>query len=637
MKPSFFTVTVAPLTVLPLKKALFSYSSPKDLAPGTHVTIPFSGREITGIVLDATLSTYNEKPEWLKEITAIGARSPLTREQLLLAEAVSHITFTPLGKVLKHFTPKVAKERKPVQKSPNTVTLQTFSKSKEVAAVLTKLKDANRVFFPFTSSKGDTETLGYLAEQLQEISGGQVLILTPDIAAAVQLEKAWEAYFEKTHLASLYSTKTAGQYFAAWNAVQDGSARIIIATRSGCFAPFQKLSAIIQVDPNDEAYKQWDMSPRYHTDAVLPVLQNIWGAQLVQVGPTPPLAVLADNTPQLSPHTSSVQPEWINLKTERFQKNWSAFSAPLQTAIREALTKKQQVLLTTHQGGLESFSVCAECRTIFRCPSCHSALKLTASDQYHCKHCGFRSSLFPQCPSCKNIHFKSVGYGTEKIAREAAKIFPGATIAILDKKHLSDHRKIAALLAKPEPDIVIATASYLRFPPLSRLSLVAIIDADTLLSLPGFRKDEQFIELIERAKGLASPEGRLLVQTFHPESDIFQKITLADHHQILTQILEERQILRYPPFYRALALEPRPTKKDSKALLQATTKKVKALVNRLPEKKNILVQKASRKERGKEKQYTLIRDQPPLSHDLAELLTRESDHIFIDHDPLSIT
>ncbi len=639
MKHQFFTVTVAPLTVLPFRNALFSYQYTKSLAPGIIVTIPLSGRTIQGVVFSAAPSAPDtQAPDWLKSILSVEDRPPLTSEQLALAQAVSDMNFTPLGRVLKHFVPKVAQVRKKTE--PRTASYKAPAIPKNIQPVLAALKTEDTLFFPLSTEAHSLETLGALVYKLSTLKKDQLLFVVPDIAAAVRVEKAWETYFAPGRLVSLYHTKSAGQYYEAWNHIQTGVATVIIATRHGMFAPFQNLRTILQLDPHEESYKQWDMSPRYHAQFVLPALQAIWGAKLIQTAPLPSLFALAEKIPLLPlPHTA-VNPEWINLKIERWQKNWGVFAAPVQEAIRVALVEKQQVLLYVHQSGLSSFSVCTECRAIFRCPSCNSTLKLTSSDHYQCSHCHFKSSLFPQCPACKSIHFKTVGYGTDKVAKEVQKLFPGASVAITDKKHLEDHKKVARFLeksTKDEPDILVTTASFLRFPPLSRLVLIAIIDADTLLNLPGYRKDEQFVELIERAKSLVRPKGRILVQTYHPHSDIFQKIDAGEPLALLAQLLAERAELRYPPCYRALVLEVRPKRKDAEEALKSVSKKLKELVAKHPRKKELLVQSAARTERGKKKTYTLLRYQAPLPPEITDFLARQTELIFIDHDPLHIT
>ncbi len=633
-----YTYSVAPLTVLPLKKTQFSYKYDEKLLPGALVTVPFSGRTLQGIVISESSPKEIEKVTRLKSIISTEGTLPLTSRQLILAQEVSEMTFTPLGKVLKHFAPKKASVRKK-SGAPSAKNPLPFPHSQDVDSAITLLEKTETLFLPLSSHEKSLETLGALVQKL--IKGSkQILVLVPDINTAVRLESAWEPHFPFGRIASLYHTKTPGQYFEAWQKIQSNQANIIIATRHGQFAPFQDLGAIVQLDPNDEAYKQWDMSPRYHTHFTLPILQKLWGAKLIATGPLPTLAVLKDSLPMLPLPKFAVTPKWINLKIERWQKNWSAFSLPLQTAMKETLAEKKQIILYIHQSGLESFSVCTECRTIFRCPSCGNALKLSASDHYQCKRCSFRSSLFPACPACKNIHFKSVGYGTEKIGREAAKLFPGASAVIADKKHFGNHKKFFEFLSQAsskEPDIWVTTATFMRFPPLSRIGLVAIIDADTLLNLPGYRKDEQFIELIERSKGLLGEKGEIFVQTFHPESDIFQKIANEDSLSLLQRLLEERSLLRYPPFYRALIIEARPTKKDGGKLLILTTKKLKDFIARHPAKKSLLLQSATRIERGKPKSYTLLRYQPPLHPDITEFLTNHADTVFIDHDPLNLT
>lgn len=641
MKISLITVTVAPLTVLPFQKSLFTYRSPQKLLLGTLVTIPFSGRTLTGVILNC-IENSAEDAERLKEILAIENREPLTPEQIALAHEVSNLTYTPLGKVLKHFVPKLAKAR--ISNSTKNTSATVLSKKihPEISQILAALDASPSVSVTLGAHQKNLSDLAALLVHFQKKQSGQILVLVPDIASAVRIEKSWEGIFPEYSLVSLYHTKTAGQYYQAWSAISTGQPQIIIATRGGLFAPFKNLALLIQIDPNDEGYKQWDMSPRYHTNQVIPFLQNIWDLKYIEASVAPTLTSLVQRYPVFSLSQSEpVTPTWVNLKIERYQKNWGALSEPLKLSIRETLTAKKKVILYVHQSGLESFSVCKECRTIFRCPSCKNVLKLTRSDHYHCKHCGFTSALFPQCQNCKSIDFKSVGYGTEKVAKEVQKEFPGANVSIADKSHLGDHKKVATFLERSlgnEPDILVTTASFLRFPPLSEVALVAIIDADILLNLPGFRKDEQFVDLLERLKSILSPKGKLLVQSFHPESDLFQKIETLSNQDVLAGILAERKLLRYPPFYRALTLEERPKQKQKKELLQAASTELKTLLVKNPEiKKTVTLQQVNKKVRGQEKKYTLLRYLPPLPAIIHTFLTSKADTIIIDHDPLSFT
>lgn len=643
MAKKSFVIDVAPLTVLPFRKAVFSYYHTKQLEPGAIVVVPFSGQSLSGIVLKSRTTTIELQAE-LKNISSVEERPILTKQQIALAQAVSTMTFTPLGKVLKHFVPKKAKVRKILKQEGK---LQRFitteaddTRSKKM---LNTLQKCDSLFVSIPAHARGLMSLLALIKSVQRQHSGQILFLVPDISTAVRLEKSWMPYYKPDEIVSLYHTKTAGQYYEAWESIQTGHARIIIATRHGMFAPFQDLQAIMQLDPADESYKQWDMSPRYHAEHVIPSLQKIWQAKYVGVGVLPSLSLLKNEFPWIGKEKYEITPERINLKIERYQKNWGIFSVPLQSALKEALGEKQQVLLYVHQGGLESFSVCKECRTIFRCPNCKNALKLTLSDHYHCKFCNFKSNLFPACPNCKNIHFKSVGYGTEKVAKEVQKLLPGALVKIADKNNLGDHKKVDQFLentSKNEPDILIATSSYLRFPPLSCLTLVAIIDADILLNLPGFRKDEQFIELIEKAKSLLSaiPKGKLLVQSYHPESDLFHKIEHLEIQTLLETLLAERKTLRYPPEYRCFLLTARPKLKHGAEFLQKSTSELKVLLTKNSAlKKNTLVQSLERKERGKLQKYTLVRYLPPLQPLLSQFLEKRADTILIDHDPLHIT
>lgn len=626
---------VAPLATLPFKKPLFSYYHTKKLVPGTVVTIPFSGQTLIGVIMEVA---QERDLEDLKEILTIEERPPLTMEQRVFCLEVSRQTYTPLGRVLKHAVPKKTKARKKAK----VVTERKVSKLTENTTVKKILADAKGkpFFLTISSHKKNSFLLLALVQELLRKHQGQILFLVPDIATAIALEVTWKPTL-KDSLAALHHQKTPAEYFSAWETVSDNSAKVILATRGGLFAPFKALNTVIQLDPNDDAYKQWDMSPRYHATFLLPCLQNLYGCKVIQIGPQPTLASFLSETDQVTIIESVVKPQWINLKLERYKKNWHPLSLDVEQAIQKALHHKEQCLIFVHQSGLGSFSVCKECRTIFRCPSCKSALKLTQKETYRCRACGFQSNLFPSCPLCQSIEFKSIGYGTQKIANEIQKKFPKARVQIGDKDHLKTQKELEKFYSQTgnsEPDIFVTTGTYLRFPPLSRLSLIAIIDADSLLHFQGYKRDEQLLELINKMGSLLPSCGQFFIQSFVPESDLFRKIESQTTLSSLQQILEERQALRYPPITRSLIIEPNPKIKGAEKDFAQTLPALKKIVAGDPAlKKNVMVQGASRKVRGQNQKYLLVRYLPPMPEALDRFLCDNAGRLFIDHDPLSIT
>ncbi len=638
MSTKCFQLEVAPLTVLPFQKAVFSYLSHEPVSPGDLVRISFAGRTLSGAIMRVTpLEETTDDLKRLKYIGGVINPSAFTEHQIQLAQSISQDTFTSLGKVLKHMDPKCVTERvkktsengAPVIKPPRT--------TKEDAALVTSITalpaEEKRIFLTLPSTQAGLLSLVrvLLAHKKKD---SQTLVLVPDILLLEQVLSLLTtlAPKETSSVAVLHSHRSAGAYYSAWQNTQNGSAQIILATRHGIFAPFKNLATIFHIEPSDDAYKQWDMSPRYQTSAAVDTLLGLTDARLFSIGTLPFAATI---TLGELPATS-IAPEYINLRFERYQKNFGAISTPLEAALRETLSREESALLFIHQSGLESFSVCAECKTIFRCPQCTTPLRLTVSDEYTCHQCNYKSSLFPSCPECHSIHFKSVGFGSEKVKREVQKMFPGATVFIADKKHLAAEKDLTEYLQKiaaTPKSILITTGSLLRFPPLPKLTLTAIIDADSLLSFPDFRKDERFLEYITRAKSQLPPNtGRLLVQTFHPENHFFQSVKERSVASLSESLFEERELLLYPPFARGITISQRPKKKGSAEALPLLFTEL----SELAKTEKLRLQWHTKKMKLRTTEHIVLRYVPPMTPTLTALLTRFADITLIDQDPLTL-
>jgi primosomal protein N' len=636
-----YKIEVAPLTILPFQKSIFSYVATEELALGTLVRIPFAGRNLTGVVVRQAAHLPGPKPLWMKEITGVMTEQTLTPEQVELAQMVSKENFTALGKVLKLMVPKQVTVRQSTLKEetlPFTFTSKNPSLDQNTK-IIRALGTYETVFVESLGTPEGLSSLLSLVHRLLKKNASQILVLVPEIILLRLLEKLATEALKDTPLAILHSHLSSGAFFYHWQRIYSGEARVIFATRHGMFAPFKKLGFVFQIEPGSESYKQWDMSPRYHTESVLPLLQKIYGAKVLQYASLPPLRtlLLAEQKKAalvtLPKQKNVVRPEYINLRLERYQKNFSAQSKELEAALAKTLGEKGQALLFVHQGGLESFSVCKECKALFVCPECQSPLKLTKEETYSCKRCHFKSKLFPSCPQCKGIEFKSVGFGTQKVFREVQKRFPWSTVLLADKSvffSTKSENVFFETLAKKRPDIVVCTEAFLRFSPLPDLSLVAIIDADSLLSFPGIERDERFLGLLKRSASQMQNCGapRLLVQTFHPENSLFRTTEKESPEVMLEGILEERKLLSYPPVTRGIHIHKRPRKKGSEEALEKLFQEL--------EKNNIssarLVTKQTKK--GIE-QNIALRYTPPLTDPLESLLARYADTTLIDHDPLT--
>lgn len=570
MKSStLYRIEVAPLVILPLDRSpLFTYASQESIPKGSLVSIPFGSREIEGIVYNSQ-PLPGPQPRWMKRISTIKIPAYLTDGQRELGLFVSREYLTPLGKTLKHFTPKPVKMR-PVKKEEE-LPLSSLRKQKGEEAVLKsfdKLPVGTPGFLDTSLLPSAKHTLLLLAKRLAT-KGGQTLILVPEITLLAEWEREARRYFPEENIALLHSQMANGPYFHAWETVRSGEAKIILATRQGLFAPFQKLKLVAMTEEQDESYKQWDMSPRYHAKRIAKGLATFAKAALIYATPTPStdlaLSLREQSVIPLLPEEEGAPLgailTLINLKLERFRKNYSPLSEELVATLRATLAAGKQSLLYIHRQGMSSFSLCESCKNIFRCPESGHPLTDTREGYYRCLGCPYKTPLFPSCPVCGGLQFRHVGFGTERIEKEVIKLFPGAKVFRADSSTMRKAgmlEKLSQKAASGEIDILIGTQMILKSPPLPSLGLIAMIDADTLLSWPDFQADERFYQYLKQAVLRVRREGdglgRVLVQTFQTESAFFQRANARNEKAFYEHMLEEREALFYPPFSRFIAL-----------------------------------------------------------------------------------
>jgi primosomal protein N' (replication factor Y) len=584
-----YRLEVAPLVILPLTRApFFSYLSSSPVTIGSYINIPFGKRSIEGIVFSC-VPLPGKPPVWMKFADKIIEEKFLTYEQLALAKYVSEEYFTPLGKTLKHFLPRRAKARKKNGQSVlQTKKLQATKSETHILKKFTATPNNSVLFIDMFSVENPKRLFVCLAKKISS-QKQQALFLVPETTLLPELEAAFLKYFPPEKIAVLGSQLSAGKYFETWEKIRSGEANIILSTRQGLFAPFRNLGLVIVLEEQDESYKQWDMSPRYESKRVAEYLAKLHNAKFLLSSGTPGMEsyynLKKKKYVSLSPlsrtKTLGENMEIVNLRLERFKKNYSPFSRSLTDAIREALGKQKQVLLYIHRRGMNAFSVCENCKNIFRCPKSWHALTSGKDGAFRCLSCGYKTGSFPNCPHCGHLSFKHIGFGTERVEREAAKLFPYSKIFRADRSTLRTFKDIKRLyekISRGEIDILVGTRMILKGPTLPKLALVGMIDADSLLAFPDFRADEKLFHILARA----AKQAKVIVQTFNPENAFFQKISRLDAKMFAEQILEEREALFYPPFSRLVSIAVQG--KTEKETVTTASEVHKSLKNILPKR-----------------------------------------------------
>lgn len=648
---SLYRLEVAPLMILPLARSpLFSYASTVPVKPGSLVSISFGRQMGQGIVFKCQ-ALPGRRPTWMKFVTAVVEPALLTGAQCALAQEISTEYFTPLGKTLKHFIAKRVRERLTKKSGGHTVVPKVIRLTKEERVLMANpfWAQSERPLFIDTSLDTGAKRSLLLAIKHYEKSQKQVLVLVPEITLIPILLRALESAFPTAKIATLQSHLSDGAYFSAWERVRSGEARIILSTRQGLFAPFKNLGAIIVTEEQDESYKQWDMSPRYHGKRVAELLAHIHQATLILTSGTPSVETLAriERGDMLPVARLPIHPPFgsrlsvVNLRLERYRRNYSPVSEELALHIEEALSRREQILLYINRQGLSAFSVCERCKEVFRCKECDHPLINTVDGGFRCLNCSFETGSFPSCPSCGHLVFRHVGFGTEKVEREIRKRFPRARIARLDSSTQKSARALQEIISQGlagELDIIIGTQMVLKDPPLPKLSLVAMIDADSLLLFPDFQADERLFRDISRAmrQTVSSPSGRVIVQTFHPEHAFFQKIVTEGSSSILATFIEERRDFAYPPFARFVALGA--TGKSAQEVNKKSEHLARALSPLLTKDCRLYPTKSvdRPKKRGQFESTTLLRFRETLPSSIRTFLEKNSKDLIIDIDPLAL-
>lgn len=592
-KKEKFIIDVVPLTKIPLTShQSFSYLSEENISKGTLVSIPLFRRSVEGIVLGTRQDFERLGNIELKKIEKIIAENFLFENQIELAKFISDYYISPLGVVMKNFVPKRAKTRNKKQETKNNIKQKQITLTKEQKNAIKKIVinsksyqlKANSYLLFGPAGSGKTEVyINSIVEIKKKDKNLQFLIIIPEKTLTPQALERYGAYFKSEEIGVLSSNISKGQFYDTWQKIKSGEIKIIIGTRMAVFAPFKKLGLIVIDEEQDMSFKQWDMNPRYDARVVAEKLAEIHKAKIVRGSATPSIesyyrALNKDlklvelprlnleieskknntlTTNYLLPTTSIV-----DMKKERWTKNYTCISRKLKSEIEYALKYKQQVILFINRQGMSSFSICEACKTVLKCPKCERALVYEKGGMYGCTHCKYKTSIFPKCEKCGGISFKNVGLGTQKVEKEISNLFPSAKIIIADtpsSKTKDFAEKIYDTFSKGETDILIGTQMISKGWDLPRVSLVGIIDADNLLSFPDFSAEEKAFQVISQLAGRVNRPGArfpgvVIVQTYQPENKIIQLASENNFPSFFERIVEERKSLNFPPFGKIVKL-----------------------------------------------------------------------------------
>ena len=415
------------------------------------------------------------------------------------------------------------------------------------------------------TSSGKTEIYIHLIKQALE-RHEQVLYLLPEIALTVQIRERLQRVFG-SRMGIYHSKYSDAERVEIWKKQLSANPYdIILGVRSAVFLPFSKLGLVIIDEEHETSFKQQDPAPRYHARSAA-IMMAQWADAKVLLGTATPSMESYYNAKtgkyglvQLTTRYKDIQLpdiQTVDIKDLRRRKMMNGpFSPTLLTSIRKALGAGEQVILFQNRRGFAPMIECRQCGWVPHCTNCDVSLTYHKNtQQMTCHYCGCSYQVPTVCPCCGSTELKGRGYGTEKIEDQIMAIFPEAKVARMDldtTRTRSAYERIISDFSAGRTNLLIGTQMVSKGLDFDRVSVVGILDADTMLNYPDFRAYEHAFMMMAQVSGRAGRKGKqgmVLLQTKSPQLPVIQQVVVNDYEAFFNDLLDERRAFRYPPFY----------------------------------------------------------------------------------------
>lgn len=439
------------------------------------------------------------------------------------------------------------------------------------------------------TASGKTEVYVKLIEETIS-AGKQVLYLLPEIALTTQIINRLRKYFgEKVGV--YHSRFSENERVEVWNHVMDElkieneelkikgdqsgakadpKYKILLGARSALFLPFADIGLVIVDEEHDPSYKQYDPAPRYNARDTALYLAHLHGAKTLLGSATPSVETYYNAQTgkygfvEMMKRFGGVQlPEILiaDVKEDSRKKRMkSHFSPLLMEYLNLALENKEQVILFQNRRGFAPMLECNTCGWTPQCTQCDVSLTFhKASNQLRCHYCGFSIKPPAACAACGDTKLQTKGFGTEKIEEELALYFPKARVARMDldtTRSKYAYQQIIHDFEERNVDILVGTQMVTKGLDFDNVSVVGILNADSMLNFPDFRSYERSFHLMAQVSGRAgrkNKRGKVIIQTFNPTHSIIQSVIRNDYISMYNEQLIDRRNFQYPPFYRLIS------------------------------------------------------------------------------------
>ena len=424
----------------------------------------------------------------------------------------------------------------------------------------------NVVLLHGVTSSGKTEIYIHLIQKAID-EGRQVLYLLPEIALTVQMTRRLQRVFG-SRLGIYHSRYSDAERVEIWKKqISDKPYDVILGARSAVFLPFSRLGLVIVDEEHETSFKQQDPAPRYHARSAAIMLARMYEGAKVLLGTA---------TPSMESYNNALTGKYgyVSLTTRykdvalpdihvvdikdlyRRKMMRGPFSPELLDAMRAALKQHKQVILFQNRRGFAPMVECKVCGWVPKCKNCDVSLTYHRSmNVLTCHYCGYTYAVPHQCPNCESTELLGRGYGTEKIEDRVRELFPEARIARMDldtTRSAGAYQRIIGDFSSGRTDILIGTQMISKGLDFSGVTVVGILNADTMLNYPDFRAYEHAYMMLTQVSGRAGRRGErglVILQTKSPDLPVIQQVVSGDFKTFASDLMEERRMFHYPPFY----------------------------------------------------------------------------------------
>ncbi|HET8827862.1 MAG TPA: primosomal protein N', partial [Pelobium sp.] len=433
----------------------------------------------------------------------------------------------------------------------------------------TSFEDKSVVLLQGVTSSGKTQIYirlieDYLAKEKQ------VLYLLPEIALTGQMIDRLKVYF-KDQIIVYHSKFNDNERAEIWQKVLNKEVKIVLGARSSVFLPFADLGFIIIDEEHEASFKQFEPSPRYHARDAAIVLASIMNAKVLLGSATPSLETYFNalndkyGLVKLNARFGGVKMpeiEVVSISEERNRKLIKEnFTSVLLDHINETLKLKEQVILFQNRRGYVPILICKTCGNTPKCINCDVSLTYhKAGGKLHCHYCGYKEDNITECPACASKHIEYKGLGTEKIEDDLKVILPDVNIARMDydtTRNKNAHQIILNSFEERKIDILVGTQMVAKGLDFENITLIGIINADSIIQFPDFRAYERSFQLLSQVAGRAgrrNKQGKVIIQTYDTKHRVIQQVVNNDYEGMYREEMMERAQFKYPPFYKVIQI-----------------------------------------------------------------------------------